>query len=311
VEPDVTNTHNPRLDWARHLAGRGWPVFPILPGAKQPAITQWETRATTDPDRITAYWTAHPSHNIAIATGPAGLVVIDLDVAKPGKELPEDCKMAGAIHGAQMLARLSAQDGASVPATLTMRTPSGGTHLYFRQPATLPEQDGLRSTKGTLAGLIDTRACGGYVLAPGSATADGPYELVHDTEPAELPGWLAHRLSVRPSPAITAPRRIAAPHVNAYVAAAIEGETQRVRTAVSGRHNKAQMVAGLALGQLVGAGQLDHDTALHLLQHAAEGHVTGRCGCTEHGVTRTFEWALRAGARNPRQLTTDTEGTAA
>lgn len=38
---------------ALHLASRGWHVFPITPGAKKPPIIdRWETRATTDPDRI-------------------------------------------------------------------------------------------------------------------------------------------------------------------------------------------------------------------------------------------------------------------
>lgn len=299
---------NRRLAWALWLARRGWPVLPLRAGGKQPLFPDWETHATCDPDRITAYWTAHPGHNVGIATGPAGLIVVDLDVAKPGKPLPEDCKRCGAIHGAQMLTRLSVEDAGTVPDTFTVATPSGGTHLYFRQPAGLDRADQLGITKGSLAGLIDTRGWGGQVVAPGSSTPDGVYELVCQMPPAELPGWLYRRLAVRPSPATSAPRQIASPNVNAYVAAAIEGEQSRVRTAVSGRHNKAQMVAGLALGQLVGAGQLDQDTALHLLQQAAQGHVAGQCGCTESGVTRTFEWALRAGARNPRHITTDTSG---
>jgi hypothetical protein len=34
-------------------ARRGWRVFPVAPGRKKPpAVRDWETRATTDPDRI-------------------------------------------------------------------------------------------------------------------------------------------------------------------------------------------------------------------------------------------------------------------
>jgi hypothetical protein len=311
----------PRLDWALYLAGRGWPVFPLLPGSKQPALhgdtpdrpcprtgrcveahQGWETLATTDTSVIQRHWSANPAHNIGLATGPAGLLVIDLDVASPGKQLPDDCRSAGAIHGAWMLARLAEADDATVGDTWTVSTPSGGTHLYFRQPTGVA----LRNTRGSdtagLAGLIDTRGWGGYVVAPGSTTPQGAYELICDVDPPVLPGWLVYRLSVRRSTAVSAPRRIAAPHVSAYVAAAIQGETTRVATARSGQHNKAQMIAALALGQLVGGGHLDRDTALTKLLHAAASHVTGTCHCTEHGVRAVFEWGLTNGARNPRHI---------
>lgn len=325
------STRNSHLEWALHLADRGWPVFPLRPAAKITTLhgdttehpcprtgmcrdghQGWEQLATTRADVITAHWTVHPDHNIGLATGPAGLLVVDLDVAKPGKPLPDDCKKWGAIHGAQTLARLAATDRATVPDTWTVTTPSGGTHLYFRQPAGLA----LRSTRGTdragLGGLIDTRGWGGYVVVPGSTLPDGAYELVDDREPAELPGWLVHRLSVRASTVISAPRQMAAGAVNGYVRAAIDGEATRVRTAVSGRHNKAQMVAALALGSLVGGGYLAREDALHFLQQAATAHVTGACGCTERGVTAVFEWGLTAGARNPRCLDIDaTTGAAA
>jgi hypothetical protein len=258
----------------------------------------WEQRNTTDPTVIDRHWTAHPGHNIGLATGPAGLVVVDLDVAKPGKEVPRDCKRWGAIHGAQMLARLATEAGKSVPDTFTVATPSGGTHLYFRQPAGVR----LGSTKGRLAGLIDTRGWGGYVVAPGSTTPDGLYEVIADREPVELPAWLVQRLAARPSAAISAPREIAPAKVNAYVDAAIKGEQERVSTAESGEHNRAQWIAGLALGQLIGAGQLDHDTALNKLMRAAEVHIAGTCECTERGVRAAIEWGLTVGARNPRRL---------
>jgi hypothetical protein len=304
---------------ARAVAGRGWPVFPLLPGGKQPAPPLhhadrcprtgpcrdghkgWEQRNTTDPTVIDRHWTAHPDHNIAIPAGVAGMLVLDLDVTKPGKQLPEDCKRRGAIHGAQMLARLATEMGESVPDTFTVATPSGGTHLYFRQPPGVR----LGSTRGRLAGLIDTRGWGGYVVAPGSTTPHGVYEVIADREPVELPAWLVQRLAARPSAAISAPREIAPAKVNAYVDAAITGEQKRIATAPSGEHNRTQWIAGLALGQLIGAGQLDHDTALHKLMQAAEPHIAGRCGCTERGVRASIEWGLKAGARNPRRLGPD------
>jgi hypothetical protein len=49
---------NPLHDWAQHLASRGWPVFPLAPGTKHPAIKAWESRASTDPQRIRRCWHA-------------------------------------------------------------------------------------------------------------------------------------------------------------------------------------------------------------------------------------------------------------
>ncbi len=82
---------------ALDAAARGWPVIPLRPGTKRPALhgeaacprtgpcvdghLKWERRATTDPDRICAAWSQAP-YNIGIATGPAGLVVVDLDMPK-------------------------------------------------------------------------------------------------------------------------------------------------------------------------------------------------------------------------------------
>ena len=65
------------------LAARGWHLFPVLPGRKQPAIPAWESRATTHPETIVDYFTAHPDHNAGIACGPSRLLVVDCDIPKP------------------------------------------------------------------------------------------------------------------------------------------------------------------------------------------------------------------------------------
>lgn len=322
------STDHTRLHSALTLAGRGWPVFPLLPGSKTPALhgdtsdrpcprtglcrdghQGWESVATTDLAAIERYGLAHPRHNWAIATGPAGLVVVDLDVHKTGKKLPADCQRTGAVHGGQMLARLAASAGQVVPDTFTVRTPSGGTHLYYRQPAGVPVERQLHSTVGRV-GLIDTRAWGGYVVAPGSVIVGrdgaviGEYEVIDDPDPVELRAWLADVFGpAAPVPvAARSPIRAATgtPIGDRYVDKAIEGEQEHIRDATDGGHNRAQWTAGLALGQLVGAGRLSHEQALEKLLDAAQGHIIGGCQCTEREVRVAIEWGLNRGAQNRR-----------
>src|SRR3981081_55957 len=85
------------LDWALYIAAMGWHVFPLAPGTKrQPAVKDWENRATTDPDRIRRCWTAD-RWNIGVATGPSGLVVVDLDIPKDGDTGPDGATALAAV----------------------------------------------------------------------------------------------------------------------------------------------------------------------------------------------------------------------
>ncbi len=280
-------------DWAQHLAARGWAVFPIVAGAKRPpAIRDWEHRATTDPDRITRCWYGR-AFNIGLATGPSGLVVLDLDPAKT----------PGAPDGAAGLTALTATRGVSLPATWTVTTPGGGHHLYF----TCPPGVRLHNTQSHLAPGIDTRAHGGYVVAPGSHRPDGGYELADDTDPVELPAWLVQALTEHPATTLSAPARRPVADQAGYVAAAVQGETDKVRRAPTGQHNAVLCRASYALGQLVGATVLDHTTARADLISAAGFLIGADCDCTPTEVTRVIDAGLSAGARNPRRHTGTTQ----
>jgi Bifunctional DNA primase/polymerase, N-terminal/AAA domain len=171
-------------DHARAAAARGFHIFPCLPGDKRPAIKEWETRASTDPARITTAWEHSPASNIGLACGPANLVVLDLDTPKNGEP----------GTGRDTFAALVAKAGEDWPATYAVSTPSGGEHLYF----TAPPGAAIRNSAGKLGPLVDVRASGGYVVAAGSVTPAGAYELLDDMDPQPLPGWLAELLTAPP-----------------------------------------------------------------------------------------------------------------
>jgi Bifunctional DNA primase/polymerase, N-terminal len=299
---------------AAAAAERGWHVFPLRPGGKQPALhgedrcpragpcrhrhLGWEQRATTDPARIHACWTHGPAFNIGIACGPSGLVVIDLDAPKGDTAPPAGWPGPGIRDGAGVLARLCEQHGQPWPiATFTVASP-GGTHLYFTAPA----RPALRSTSGRLGWCVDTRAAGGYVVAAGSVIAGRTYLVVSPAPPAPLPAWLRVRLSNpgMPSPAAPLPFGGAA-DAGRYGRAALQRETRRVAQAPRGQRNDTLNRAAFALGQLTAAGLLPAALVrAELFDAARRAGLDRDPGCGPRGIDRTIRSGLTAGARKPR-----------
>jgi hypothetical protein len=281
------------LDTALSLAGRGWRVIPLRPGDKRPAIRDWEARATTDPARIHRAWAA-AEFNIGIACGPSGLVVIDLDLPKHGDPPPPRWAQPGIRDGLDVLAALADSHRAPVPVeTYTVRTASGGEHLYFGAP----DRPVLRNTTARLGWLVDTRAAGGYVVAAGSRIQDRRYGEILDLPPARLPAWIS-RLLQHPDPpparygelVATVARR------SRYAATALRGELDRVLAARPGTRNHTLNAAAYALGQLTGAGLLPTDLANDALSQAAAA-----VGLPPGEAAATNRSGLTAGSRHPRR----------
>ncbi|MCA3627251.1 MAG: DUF3987 domain-containing protein [Methylobacterium sp.] len=158
-----------RLGLALQMAARGFRVFLLKPNSKLPlAGVSWKAEATCDPATIKARFAVLPNANFGVAGGD-GLLVLDLDV-KGGKD------------GVASLADLETTYGA-LPATLTVRTPSGGLHVYLTAP------DTPNSAEKLAAGL-DVRSAGGYVVGPGSIIDGKPYVIERDMKPAAAPEWL-------------------------------------------------------------------------------------------------------------------------
>jgi hypothetical protein len=239
-------------------------------------------------------------YNVAIACGSAGLLVLDLD--SPG--VPADAR-GQRRHGRQVLAELVQAVGAENPtATYTVATPTG-EHRYLTVDADRPG----RCTTGVLGPDVDTRAIGGYVVAAGSVRlVEGRrryYRVVSPDGlgPVPAPGWLLAALD--PTPAAGSPDRVRVgsgdPFPAGYGAAALAGETARVRIARTGTRNRDVFIAAVHLGQLTAAGLLDERHVTEVLRAAARIHV-GVDGFTAAEVDRAIANGLRYGLRRPRPV---------
>ncbi|MEV7190746.1 bifunctional DNA primase/polymerase [Streptomyces sp. NPDC093510] len=282
------------LSAALDAAARGWHVFPLRPGTKRPALhgeaacprtgacasrhQKWEQRATTNPDRIRAAW-ARTAFNVGIATGPSGLLVVDLDVPKLNSSADTPC-------GVTTFTALCERTGHPVPDTCRTRTASGGQHLYF----TAPHGMRLANTAGTIAPLVDTRAWGGYVVAAGSTTPAGTYEAVGGPVAAPVPSWLlsilkpAPKSPQAPSVAVTAQSR-------RYADTALANETRTVSGAQLGEREAKLFAAARALGRFIAWGDLPRSTVEAALQEAGEaaGLSASQCRST---LRSALNWSI-------------------
>lgn len=199
------------LEHALEYVGKGWAVFPLLPGAKIPFKGSKSFKsATKDHDTARSWWARFPEANIGIATGrSSGLFVVDVDVKKGAK-------------GRESIGRLK-----GLPPTLTAATPSGGWHLYFHAP-----DDGGRSCTGLLPG-IDTRGEGGYVVAPGSVVDGKLYEWQDpDAEISDPPAVV---LDLMRTPKAAAGGTAAQPAGPKWVSVALAGVAEGSRNATCAR----------------------------------------------------------------------------
>jgi hypothetical protein len=166
------------MDAALRYADLGFRVFPCIVGGKEPACEHGCLDATTDEEQITRWWTANPLLNVAISTD--GLFVVDVD--------PD---------GKNWITTVDAADLLRGPITAT---PRKGCHYWFRQNGVE-----LKNTVSVIAPGVDTRANGGYVLAPPSVVDGKAYHWVSELESdlPEPPGWiielLGHRTPLRES----------------------------------------------------------------------------------------------------------------
>ncbi|MEU4098060.1 bifunctional DNA primase/polymerase [Streptomyces sp. NPDC026673] len=276
------------LTFARWCAAQGWPVLPLAPGRKTPAANCGACRdrrhthsgcscitagrwchgfraATTDPGRLDAWWAVDPRFGVGVACGPAGLVVLDVDVHPkplperdrllPGIPIHDQVDLTGLSHGFHTLALLAALRGQPDPCsdegTLRVRTPSGGLHIWYSADAAYRFLCSTGSSSGrALAWQVDVRAEGGYIIAPGTTTSVGTYTRIGQARvPAPLPEWLANELVRTGHLDIPEPRRPLSP----------QPVPQRARQAViaagGGGRNRAARVLETVLADVTACAQ--------------------------------------------------------
>ena len=148
---------------ALEYAVNGYSVIPLKPGQKLPLLLSWkkyQTKSAEDAE-IEAWFSKNPTANIGIITGKiSGITVIDIDT-KGDTVVPLE----------------------TFPPTYTVKTPSGGYHLYYQYDSS------IQQTANTFPQFphVDIRNDGGYVVAPPSSTEKGSYTVINNGITAPFP----------------------------------------------------------------------------------------------------------------------------
>lgn len=334
---------------------RGWPVFPCherdkpwknaagkegLNRAKAPYIGNGLKDATRDEQRVKDWWRRNPEAMVGVPLGVNGCFVVDFDPRfeeqydeATGEVLVDPDTGAPVLREwplAELKAELEAMMGVELPPSLTSRTPSGGVHVWFRQP-----NDGGPEIRNSVGGKrlndhVDVRGGGGYVIAPPSSildgslsgAAEGEYRWIErrgdwrdDASIVEAPPELIALLraprekraaeprdTMVDNSAAPSPARVAADvddDIRRYCLRALDGECKEIREAQSGKRNEQLFTSALKISSLVAAGGLDAGVARSSIEAAARANP-GRDDDGQLLATIASGWS--AGSDSPRDL---------
>lgn len=165
------NKRNPLFIKAFEYAVRGYSVMPLRKN-KLPTLMKWKEfqNRAADEDTIAGWWKQYPAANVGIITGKiSGITVVDIDLNAEGNKVSLD----------------------AFPPTFTVKTPTGGYHLYYEYCAE------IQQTANTFPQFpnVDIRNDGGYVVAPPSECdymkhtqrIRGTYKVEHNLPVAPFP----------------------------------------------------------------------------------------------------------------------------
>jgi hypothetical protein len=236
--------------------------------AKHPRTAHGLSDASCDPAVIARWWSRWPRANIGIATGPTSNLAV-LDVDPP--------------NGERTLAELSrASDDLTWMDTVISLT-GRGEHYWFRY------EGSPGSNAGKLGEGLDVRSARGYVLAPPSVNANGPYEFIGERRRFQpWPSWLQppKREAVGATQSPRTYPRGPTPQTDRYARTALEREARTLLSTPEGRRNdqlNRSVHAVARLEQLSDAEVITAFTAIGL-----------RIGLGSHETERTIGSALRA-----------------
>jgi hypothetical protein len=261
-------------------AKNGFYVIPLVENSKRPLISDWQNRATTNPLQIDSWWTEHPNANIGIACEVSNLIVIDLDTSK-GAVPPSSWNELGVKNGEDVFREICKKAGdVQLFETYSVKTPSGGKHLYFYDQNIAIKQ----GTEVNGWWRVDTRSKGGYIVAEGSrlinsanGVTDQYRSIGNNSVVLNFPTWLRDELSSKPigerviaSSSNSASSVLSDPKFSLEFAEQVLSERcTLIRNTPEGRRNQSLIKHATYIGKIIGMGSLDERKSSESLLEAA------------------------------------------
>ena len=140
---------------------RRWRIAPLPVGKKKSPPTGYLAAPLVSPAKLRQWEANRPGRNYAVVPG-IDLTMLDVDPKHGGDASLFDLEL----------------EYGPLPPTFTVRTPSGGTHYYFR---------GLHRYKLNFRPGLDAPQ---YAVAPWSMWNGKRYEVIDSREPVSVPNWL-------------------------------------------------------------------------------------------------------------------------
>jgi hypothetical protein len=281
---------------ARKWIAAGLFVFPCCAGTKKPKVRGWR-----EPLKNGVAWEAHwarcPEDMPGLDCSHADIVVVDCD-CRDDKD------------GEANFRSLCQREGVDLSGVPGVKTPSGGRHFYFKQPA----GEKIANSAGALGTGIDVRGNGGFVIVPGACRADGGtyiadhpgglealIRVVAQGELPLLPDPLLRHMRLRKSNAsniLTFPQPAANDELSAGIKLPwdIADACARIASSPLGSRNDTLNREAYIAGLRVASGALDPAGAAERLAEAGR-----HAGLSDHEIDATIQGALRrASASGPQ-----------
>lgn len=168
---------------ALQYASLGIPALFLVRGSKRPACEHGVLEATTDKAELQSLLDRSWGDLVGLKPGP-NYIVLDIDDKCKISQKMGVCLKTGphGRHGSAKLLELELLHG-DLPRTATVRTPSGGRHIWFKKPSDMF----ISNASPWGSSGIDIRSDGGYVVAAGEPgyVWEIPLEDAND-----IPNWL-------------------------------------------------------------------------------------------------------------------------